>query len=113
MRIPLLALLLSLAPALLFAAESETGELSASEAKEVEAILAAEEAARAEEAKSGGAATAADANKASTVPAGETAAAVPKESGEDYVRKHQAKYETVCQRFTFEFGCLGDGEEGK
>jgi len=80
-------LLLSLAPTLMFAADAGTGELSASEAKEVEEILKAEEAARAEEAKSGGtdAGAVGDANSVSTVPAGEAKPATPKESGEDFI----------------------------
>lgn len=86
MRLPLLALLLSLAPTLLLAADADNGELSASEAKEVEEILKAEEAARAEDAKTGVNSDAVgDANSVSTVPAGEAAPATAKESGEDFV----------------------------
>ena len=86
MRLPLLALLLSLAPTLLLAADAETGELSATEAKEVEEILKAEEAARAEDAKAGvNSEAVGDANSVNTVPAGETAPATAKESGEDFI----------------------------
>ncbi|MES2604153.1 MAG: hypothetical protein V4603_04400 [Pseudomonadota bacterium] len=84
MHIPLLALLLSLSPTLLLAAEADTGQLSASEAKEVEDILAAEEAARAEEAKSGTTPDA-SANTANAEPVREAGAVAPKESGEDFV----------------------------